>query len=75
MAPNTSVVMPKTLFVITADRKKPYKLLDAKYMMLFDRYMREFLTFKEQELRNFEKSTGMLLALGLELGVVKKVVE
>ena len=67
--------MPRNIFVVTTDKKKPYQRLDAKYMSLFDQYMQEFLAFKAQELQNFEKSAAMVLAVGAELGVVKTVVE
>ena len=74
-APAVPLSMPRNIFVVTADKKKPYRRLDAKYMSLFDQYLQEFLSFKKQELQNFENSTAMVLALGSELGVVKNVVE
>jgi len=66
--------MPEHFFVFARDGLRPYQRLDKKFQALFDAAYVDFKRFKQNEIRNFSRTTEVCLQLSQDIDVVKSVI-
>ena len=71
----SSIQVPEKIFVCQVEKMRPYHRMDQKYHKMFAKALDDIEKFKNQELKNFSKTTRMVIQLSNELKVVKDVLD
>ena len=66
--------MPEHFFVFARDGLRPYQRLDKKFQALFNSAYVDFKKLKQNEIRNFSKTTELCLQITQDIDVVKSVI-
>lgn len=61
MVTNVSKDFPDQLFLIKSDKKRPHIRLEQKMKVVFYKFMKEYESYKDGNIKNFEKTTKMVL--------------
>lgn len=66
-------VMSDKMFLIRREQERPYVRLDRKYKQLFNKAFKEYNSFKNSELKNFQKTTKMIVQMLSDIKITKKL--
>ena len=61
------------MFLIRREQERPYVRLDRKYKQLFNKAFKEYNSFKTSELKNFQKTTKMIVQMLSDIKITKKL--